>query len=435
MGGRAGHPAGGQDPRAAGTFASTQDWAPLEAPAWLHWPLGEANPDRQPRGSLSRNGPSCRPRPSSEGEAAPESPAHTPASPSGPSGVPAAMDRQAHEDSRGEQSCTCPEVRAGQGCPSQPGTGREGRTCWHPTCLLLSVAHLEGSRNRPSLRLSICTLTGSWRGPSTPPGQKGFAAVASGVPGRPCRLIWEEPSIPQDGGSPPGSPPRQEQGDGTFPLTLPGDSFPSLPEGTEKPQPNPGDVLSPERCLESLAALRHAKWFQVRGLGRGGARSPGTASARLSTWRRPQEGLLRSGALASTGQAGGLGRGQGRSDCCPWGLDAAAICRLGSLRRTRPAMPPSTLAGRCPCPSSSAHALRSGPLPLRSAVSPPCDSTAASPELTVASSPGASQQPAAVCDCHQGPAGPPPARAQLGGPASLGKATGVPEGPPRALPP
>ncbi|XP_077889625.1 zinc finger RNA-binding protein 2 isoform X7 [Ictidomys tridecemlineatus] len=35
-------------------------------------------------------------------------------------------------------------------------------------------------------------------------------------------------------------------------------------EGAEKPQPDPGDVLSPERCLESLAALRHAKWFQAR---------------------------------------------------------------------------------------------------------------------------------------------------------------------------
>ncbi|XP_023368410.1 zinc finger RNA-binding protein 2 [Otolemur garnettii] len=29
-------------------------------------------------------------------------------------------------------------------------------------------------------------------------------------------------------------------------------------------QPDPGDVLSPDKCLESLAALRHAKWFQAR---------------------------------------------------------------------------------------------------------------------------------------------------------------------------
>ncbi|XP_053435992.1 zinc finger RNA-binding protein 2 isoform X2 [Nycticebus coucang] len=28
--------------------------------------------------------------------------------------------------------------------------------------------------------------------------------------------------------------------------------------------PDPGDVLSPDKCLESLAALRHAKWFQAR---------------------------------------------------------------------------------------------------------------------------------------------------------------------------
>uniref|UniRef100_A0A8D2DXT3 Zinc finger RNA binding protein 2 n=1 Tax=Sciurus vulgaris TaxID=55149 RepID=A0A8D2DXT3_SCIVU len=39
---------------------------------------------------------------------------------------------------------------------------------------------------------------------------------------------------------------------------------PSVDRGTEAPRPDPGDVLSPERCLESLAALRHAKWFQAR---------------------------------------------------------------------------------------------------------------------------------------------------------------------------
>ncbi|XP_075401180.1 zinc finger RNA-binding protein 2 isoform X2 [Tenrec ecaudatus] len=37
-------------------------------------------------------------------------------------------------------------------------------------------------------------------------------------------------------------------------------------EGAES-RPDPGDVLSPERCLESLAALRHAKWFQARATG------------------------------------------------------------------------------------------------------------------------------------------------------------------------
>ncbi|XP_077835445.1 zinc finger RNA-binding protein 2 isoform X22 [Macaca mulatta] len=35
------------------------------------------------------------------------------------------------------------------------------------------------------------------------------------------------------------------------------------PEGVEKPQADPGDVLSSEKCLESLAALRHARWFQA----------------------------------------------------------------------------------------------------------------------------------------------------------------------------
>ncbi|XP_045403991.1 zinc finger RNA-binding protein 2 [Lemur catta] len=38
-------------------------------------------------------------------------------------------------------------------------------------------------------------------------------------------------------------------------------------EGVEETRPDPGDVLSPEKCLESLAALRHAKWFQARASG------------------------------------------------------------------------------------------------------------------------------------------------------------------------
>ncbi|KAM4887304.1 zinc finger RNA-binding protein 2 [Thomomys bottae] len=38
-------------------------------------------------------------------------------------------------------------------------------------------------------------------------------------------------------------------------------------EGGEEPQDEPDDVLSQERCLESLAALRHAKWFQARASG------------------------------------------------------------------------------------------------------------------------------------------------------------------------
>ncbi|XP_066889197.1 zinc finger RNA-binding protein 2 isoform X7 [Kogia breviceps] len=38
-------------------------------------------------------------------------------------------------------------------------------------------------------------------------------------------------------------------------------------EGTEVPPPDPGDILSSEKCLQSLAALRHAKWFQARASG------------------------------------------------------------------------------------------------------------------------------------------------------------------------
>nr|XP_020750988.1 zinc finger RNA-binding protein 2 isoform X2 [Odocoileus virginianus texanus] len=38
-------------------------------------------------------------------------------------------------------------------------------------------------------------------------------------------------------------------------------------EGTEVPPPDPGDVLNPEKCLQALAALRHAKWFQARASG------------------------------------------------------------------------------------------------------------------------------------------------------------------------
>lgn len=45
---------------------------------------------------------------------------------------------------------------------------------------------------------------------------------------------------------------------------------PSLLEGTAAPPPDPGDVLSSEKCLQSLAALRHAKWFQVRGRAQSG---------------------------------------------------------------------------------------------------------------------------------------------------------------------
>ncbi|XP_054529850.1 zinc finger RNA-binding protein 2 isoform X3 [Pan troglodytes] len=37
--------------------------------------------------------------------------------------------------------------------------------------------------------------------------------------------------------------------------------------GVEEPQADAGDVLSPKKCLESLAALRHARWFQARASG------------------------------------------------------------------------------------------------------------------------------------------------------------------------
>lgn len=38
----------------------------------------------------------------------------------------------------------------------------------------------------------------------------------------------------------------------------------SLPTGLQDSLSDPEDVLDRERCLETLAALRHAKWFQVR---------------------------------------------------------------------------------------------------------------------------------------------------------------------------
>ncbi|XP_029771986.1 zinc finger RNA-binding protein 2 isoform X2 [Suricata suricatta] len=39
------------------------------------------------------------------------------------------------------------------------------------------------------------------------------------------------------------------------------------PEGRQVAQPDPEDILSPEKCLQALAALRHAKWFQARASG------------------------------------------------------------------------------------------------------------------------------------------------------------------------
>lgn len=56
-------------------------------------------------------------------------------------------------------------------------------------------------------------------------------------------------------------------------------THPFLLGGTEDPPPDPGDILSPEKCLQSLAALRHAKWFQVRGREQGDLCPAGCASA------------------------------------------------------------------------------------------------------------------------------------------------------------
>uniref|UniRef100_A0A8C3XNK2 Zinc finger RNA binding protein 2 n=1 Tax=Chelydra serpentina TaxID=8475 RepID=A0A8C3XNK2_CHESE len=41
----------------------------------------------------------------------------------------------------------------------------------------------------------------------------------------------------------------------------------SADEAAEESQPDPCDILSQQKCLESLAALRHAKWFQARANG------------------------------------------------------------------------------------------------------------------------------------------------------------------------
>jgi hypothetical protein len=34
-------------------------------------------------------------------------------------------------------------------------------------------------------------------------------------------------------------------------------------DGVSSPPKDPPDVLSKQKCLDALAALRHAKWFQV----------------------------------------------------------------------------------------------------------------------------------------------------------------------------
>ncbi|XP_028627510.1 zinc finger RNA-binding protein 2 [Grammomys surdaster] len=42
---------------------------------------------------------------------------------------------------------------------------------------------------------------------------------------------------------------------------------PSVKQGLQDSLPDPEDILDRERCLETLAALRHAKWFQARASG------------------------------------------------------------------------------------------------------------------------------------------------------------------------
>lgn len=53
----------------------------------------------------------------------------------------------------------------------------------------------------------------------------------------------------------------------------------SLPTGLQDSLSDPEDVLDRERCLETLAALRHAKWFQVRTWGGWGGDSRQPRSA------------------------------------------------------------------------------------------------------------------------------------------------------------
>lgn len=91
--------------------------------------------------------------------------------------------------------------------------------------------------------------TGGWSFPSKPQGKR----IVSG----PCS-VWRKVA-----GLGPWEAGGRMRGRGTVP------TCPFLLEGVQVPQPNPDDVLSPEKCLQSLAALRHAKWFQVRGQGQG----------------------------------------------------------------------------------------------------------------------------------------------------------------------
>jgi len=76
----------------------------------------------------------------------------------------------------------------------------------------------------------------------------------------PCSVLEERrsgaPYLPETRG-----PRKAGAGEGALPTR------PFLLEGMQVPPSDPGDVLSPEKCLQSLAALRHAKWFQARASG------------------------------------------------------------------------------------------------------------------------------------------------------------------------
>ncbi|XP_054984655.1 zinc finger RNA-binding protein 2 isoform X2 [Sorex araneus] len=116
-------------------------------------------------------------------------------------------------------------------------------------------------------------------------------------------------------------------------------------EGSEAPGQEP-DVLSPERCLQSLAALRHAKWFQARA----SSLQPCVIVIRLLRdlcQRVPTWGALpdwvRGPRAASPGAAGGEGPEQRRGAAEPGGCRAEGpgVRGLGDSpeRRAGPAGP------------------------------------------------------------------------------------------------
>lgn len=95
---------------------------------------------------------------------------------------------------------------------------------------------------------------------------------------------------------------------------------PFLLEGMQVLPPDAGDVLSPEKSLQALAAVRHAKWFQVRGRagdgGMGGlpccsgARARGTTGKGSHPHGMPPAGRPASVRLSGTDPTGLWERGQ-----------------------------------------------------------------------------------------------------------------------------